>query len=101
MPALFVRHKNATVASEAECWGWMGLRLGGVLLMISSVEPPALGGVIVAEESTAAPPERFAARQLGHFFSLSLSWRARPFAVAMALGVSAHSLAASSLGSDG
>ena len=45
--------------------------------------------------------ERFAARQLGHFFSLSLSWRARPFAVAMALGVSAHSLAASSLGSDG
>ena len=93
----------------------LGLRLGGVLLMISSVEPPALGGVVVAEESTAAPPERFAARQLGHFFSLSLSWRARPFAVlsptaaaatgqptvAMALGVSAHSLAASSLGSDG
>ena len=58
------------------CWslrallGILSASIGASEATVVAPPPPALGSVVVAVDPHAAPPERFAAGQLSHFFSL-------------------------------
>jgi len=106
------------------CWslrallGILSASIGASEATVVAPPPPALGSVVVAVDPHAAPPERFAAGQLSHFFSLvaglpvpvlspaAAAATGRPVvaigvAAAATVGVSPQHLAAAQLGSDG